>query len=197
MNDEKSRLREEMLKKRKGISTANRVILSATILERLFGLEEVQRAGCVAFYASYGSEVETQGMMAHGLVHGKRISVPKVQSDRTLIFFEIDHPVRDLRPGWKGIPEPHSDSLRRVEPANIDLLVVPGIAYDEEGNRLGQGAGFYDRLLAKLAGEIPVVALAFDLQIISKVPAMARDVQVDIIVTEKRVIDCRRKTGNG
>ena len=72
----------------------------------------------------------------------------------------------------------------------MDLLIVPGIAYDREGNRMGQGVGFYDRFLEGVAGKIPIIAVAFELQIVPEVPVSSNDVGVNIIVTEKQVIKC-------
>jgi 5-formyltetrahydrofolate cyclo-ligase len=193
MIDKKRRLREEVLKKRGAISTANRVLHSATILERIFGLKEMESARWVAFYASYGSEVETTGMMAHALAHGKRIAVPKVDGERGMKFSELTHPVRELRPGYRNIPEPRPEFFRPVEVSTMNLLIVPGIAYDEAGNRLGQGAGFYDRLLGELAGRIPIIAPAFEAQVVPEVPVGPGDHKVDTLVTEKRVIECKKR----
>ena len=192
MIDEKRQLRTEVLKKRNTLPLPNRVLHSATILQRLFELEEIKSAHWIKFYASYGSEVETYGMMAHALSHGKRVAVPKVEGDDRLVFSEVLHPVRDLAPGWKGIPEPKAEALRPVKFEELNLIVIPGIAYDERGNRVGQGLGFYDRLLRKNSSRIPVVAVAFELQIVPEVPVSPHDIHVDLIVTEKRVIECRK-----
>lgn len=193
MIDKKKELREEILKKRVAIPAANRALHSATILERLFGLEAMETARWVAFYAAYGSEVETSGMMAHAIAHGKRIVVPKVNDEKGMIFSEVRHPVKDLEKGYRGIPEPHGDAVRPVDVNEMDVLIVPGIAYDTAGNRLGQGAGFYDRLLGGLKKRPVVVGPAFEAQVVPEVPAGPDDHPVDIIVTEKRVIDCRNK----
>jgi 5-formyltetrahydrofolate cyclo-ligase len=190
MIEEKQRLRAEVRKKRSAIPHPNRVLKSATILERLFELDAMRSARWVKFYVSHGSEVETQGMIAHALAHGKRVAVPKVEGEDRLILSELLHPVRELSPGWRGILEPKPDCLRPVEIKEMDLLVVPGIAYDEQGHRIGQGVGFYDRFLTPAAGRIPIAALAFELQIVPEVPVEINDVRMDWIVTEKRVIKC-------
>jgi 5-formyltetrahydrofolate cyclo-ligase len=191
MIEEKQRLRAEVRKKRSAIPLPNRVLKSATILERLFELNEMRSARWVKFYVSHGSEVETEGMIAHALVHGKRVAVPKVEGENRLMLSELLHPVRELSPGWKGIKEPKPDCLRLVGIEEMNLLVVPGIAYDEQGNRIGQGVGFYDRFLVQAVGRIPIVALAFELQIVPEVPVEPNDVRMDFIVTEKRIIKCK------
>lgn len=193
MIDEKRRLRRQMQKKRDALPAANRVIHSATILQRLFELAAMRSARWVKFYVSYGSEVETPGMIAHALAHGKQVAVPKVEGKDRLILSELLNPVRELSPGWRGIPEPKPEFVRPVELEEMNLLVVPGVAFDEKGNRLGQGAGYYDRLLASVSDRISIVALAFELQVIPQIPTSPNDVRMNLIVTEKRVIECVRR----
>jgi len=191
INDEKQRIRREVLARRNRLTTAQRVIRSADILQKLFELEVARSAAWIHFYVSSGSEVETTGMIAHALSRGKRVSVPKMEREtKRLVLSEIKDPVRDLSPGPKGIPEPTPESFRAVDAGAMELFVIPGVAFDERGNRLGQGAGYYDRMLAGLDGRIPIVGLAFEIQIVDKVPAEAHDVRVNRIVTDKRVIDC-------
>ena len=187
---EKRRIRKEMRERRECLSPANRVIHSATILQRLFELEVMRQALWVKFYVSYGSEVETSGMIAHALSHGKKVAVPKVIQKKELLLSEIRHPVRDLAPGWRGIPEPRHECLRPVDLGRMDLLVVPGIAFDINGNRLGQGGGIYDRVLKSAKGKVPMIALAFELQVVKEIPVHAEDIQVDLIITEKQTISC-------
>ncbi len=194
MDDEKRRLRKELLARRDKITTAQRVIRSADILERLFALEAMRAASWVNFYVSYGSEVETTGMIAHALVRGKRVAVPKMDpAEKRLLLSELKDPVRDLSPAPLGIPEPKPEAFRPVEAVGMDLIVTPGVAFDETGRRLGRGGGYYDRYLSDLSGKIPVVALAFELQMVPEVPEGARDIRVDWIITEKRVIKCREE----
>ena len=190
---EKRRLRKEMIESRRRLSPANRVIHSATILQRLFELEVMRGALWVQFYVSYRSEVETSGMIAHALSHGKKVAVPKVIPKKGLLLSEIQHPVHDLAPGWRGIPEPREGCIRPVDVGEMDVLVIPGIAFDMNGNRLGQGAGIYDRVLKSVKGVVPIIALAFELQIVKEIPVQAEDIQVDFIITEKQTISCREE----
>jgi 5-formyltetrahydrofolate cyclo-ligase len=110
--------------------------------------------------------------------------LPKVKGNG-LELFEIREFERDVSPGAWGIPEPHEHN--RVALDAVDLLIVPGLAFDDRGNRLGYGAGFYDRLLASCSK--PTVALAFEGQIVSEVPAGNHDIRIKKIVTETRVIE--------
>jgi len=135
------------------------------------------------FFASFRTEVDTLPMIRHSLALGKRTILPKVK-DKELRLFEIRDVDKDIAPGVWGIPEP-----REVLPVTIDdvdFMIVPGLAFDLNGNRLGYGAGFYDRILPLFKKE--TAALAFEIQIVSEVPISALDIPVKKIVTEKRII---------
>ena len=157
---------------------------SGEIEKRLFSLPEFQSARVIMFFASFRSEVETGPMIRRALYNGKRVILPKV-AGRELALYEIGDFDKDVVPGAWGIPEPRETVPAKLE--DIDLIVVPGAAFDEQGNRLGYGAGFYDKLLQGL--DKSTVALAFELQIVPRVPADPHDVPVKKIVTEKRVIE--------
>ena len=189
---EKQFLRKEMLARRGKLTTAQRVIRSADILQRLFELEPMRSASWVHFYVSYGSEVETTGMIANAIRSGKQVTVPKMDPIvNRLVLSELKDPVRELAPNDQGIPEPLPEAFRPVEPDRMDIMIVPGVGFDERGHRLGQGAGYYDRLLAAVSGKITIVGLAFDPQIVPDSPVGEHDVGVNWVITEKRVIECR------
>jgi 5-formyltetrahydrofolate cyclo-ligase len=160
-----------------------RAAKSRQIGERLFALPEFETAHAVMFFASFRSEVETGPMIRRALALGKRVILPKVK-DRELELFEIINFDKDVSPGAWGIPEPNESEPARL--SDIDVIVVPGAAFDERGNRLGYGAGFYDKLLLQF--KKPTIAVAFEQQIVSEVPADPHDVPIAKIVTEKRVI---------
>ncbi len=186
---DKPRWRAQALERRRMLATAKRVLLSADILGRLFALPEMAAAHWVHFYVSTGSEVETRGMIAHALMQKKRVTVPRVDvAGGRLELFEIESTVRDLVPGFHGILEPRGDGRAPVAATQMELLVVPGVAYDAAGNRIGRGGGYYDRLLMELRDRVPIVAPAFECQIVERLPAEDHDQPVEIIVTEKRVI---------
>ncbi len=122
-------------------------------------------------------------MIREALASGKRVILPKVAGNE-LSLFEIRDFDKDISPGSWNIPEPHEMSPARI--TEVDLIVVPGAAFDEHGNRIGYGAGFYDKLLADW--KKPAIALAFELQIVSTVPSTDHDIPIKKIVTEKRVM---------
>ncbi len=128
-------------------------------------------------------------MIRAALQAGTRVILPKVNG-RELELYEIADFGRDVAPGAWDIPEPCAGS--RVEVGVTDLVLVPGAAFDERGNRIGYGAGFYDKLLSRYKGM--TIALAFELQIVPAVPADIHDVPVRKIVTEKRIIETNARS---
>jgi len=180
-------LRKQVLSARDRLSPKEKTTKSREIEERLFSLPEFISAHVIMFFASFRSEVETGRMIRRALHFGKRVVLPKVKGDE-LALYEINDFDNDVAPGAWGIPEPKTFMPAAL--ADIDLMVIPGTAFDMQGNRLGYGAGFYDKLLAAFGK--PTVALAFEAQIVYEVPADKHDVPVQKIVTEKRLITAQK-----
>ena len=127
-------------------------------------------------------------MIRRALAEGKRVVLPRVKG-KELELLEIENFDRDAAPGAWGILEPEGGKPAQLK--DIGLIIMPGAAFDDRGNRIGYGAGFYDKLLPLYTGR--TVALAFELQIVSTVPAASHDIPVHKIVTEKRVIDAHNR----
>jgi len=176
-------LRKQVAEARDSLSLKARESKSSEIEERLFLLREFKSAAAIMFFASFRSEVETLPMIRHSLAVGKRIILPKVNGE-DLRLFEIHDVDKDLSQGTWGIPEPRE--IYPVTILDVDFMIVPGVAFDLNGNRLGYGAGYYDRILPLYKKE--TVALAFEIQIVPEVPISALDIPVKKIVTEKRTI---------
>ena len=185
----KDKLRKKILDARFALTPDVRRAKSREIEQRLFNLPEFKSAALVMFYASFQSEVETHGMIRRALAEGKRVVLPRVKG-KELELLEIGNFDGDVSPGAWGIPEP--DQGKPVDIKDIGLIVVPGAVFDERGNRVGYGAGFYDKLLPHYRGM--TAALAFELQVEPQVPADAHDVPVKKIVTEKRIIEANSKS---
>lgn len=179
----KTEIRKQALASRDGLSSAERKIKSREIEAKLFSLPEFRNAHAVMLFASFRSEVDTVPMIRRALSEGKRVILPKVHG-KALALFEIKDFDQDVAPGAWGIPEPRESAPVKLD--ELDVIIVPGAAFDQQGNRLGYGAGFYDKLLS--AFNKPTVAVAFDVQIVSAVPVAAHDVPIKKIITEKRVI---------
>jgi 5-formyltetrahydrofolate cyclo-ligase len=166
---------------------------SEIICTRLAALPEYLAAETVMGYVHFRSEVRTRGFLAAALLAGKRIVVPYCDEDRLGLF--LLKSMDELAPSPWGIPEPkpalRSLADRRVDASALDLVVVPGVAFDRRGGRLGHGKGYYDKLLVRVRPEAPLVALAFECQLAHEVPALPHDVPMDKVITEKAVYQGR------
>ena len=181
---EKTRLRREILARRD--AEHDRPRRSRAIVERILNLPEYEVATLVSAFIGVGAEVDTFPLIETALARGKRVAVPWVDG-RVLRLFDLAN-VGELAPAPFGLLEPppdlRADASREVRPAEVDLFVVPGVAFDLEGGRLGHGRGYYDGLLAQARGRVPFIAAAFDCQLVERVPMTPRDVPVNAIATE-------------
>ncbi len=189
VGEKKAEIRKIMKEKRDGLLKKKRKSLSSLIGKRVFDLKIYKAASSVMFYAAHRSEVETSQMIKKALESGKQVCVPKVSSKKPKEMFavQIQSFGNDLEPGNYGIFEPKQDCGKIVSKKSIDLVIVPALAYDRLGNRLGYGKGYYDRWLKDLPKK-KMIGLAFDFQILESVPRTSKDVPVNLIVTEKRVV---------
>ena len=188
--DEKSRIRRDILKKRDSLDPGTRRSRDLLIKENFLSLSEFQCSPVILSFASFRSEVSTVPIIEEALRLGKSVLLPVVNaSTRELRLFEIID-LNELSAGYMGIPEPDVSAERERDINDTALVVLPGAAFDTEGRRLGYGGGYYDKLLSRLRRSIPLIALAYEDQIVDALPAEAHDVLVTIIVTDKRVIRC-------
>ncbi len=188
----KKELRKSIIKRRDQLSSEEIKAKSSSIAAKLYNLPAYREAGTLMFFITFGSEVNTRPMVEDTIKRGKVALAPKpVPKTREMIPSKIIDWDNDLVPGAYDIPEPKEEALRPFNPESIDLLIVPGVAFDQKGNRLGYGGGYYDRFFSLLGSHTPLVALVFDLQIVPGVPVDEWDRPVDVIITEKRVIENR------
>ncbi len=185
----KNALRKEIYALRDSLTPEEIAVKSRAVAGQLEELPFYREAATIMFFLSFRSEVDTRGMVEENLAKGKRVLVPKsLPKERVLVPSQLLDLEKDLALGYYDIPEPRAEALRPVEPAEIDLLIVPGVAFDLQGNRRGYGGGYYDRFFERLRPEVPLVAIAFELQIVSRVPIEPWDRRMDWVVTEKRAI---------
>ncbi|WP_417915474.1 5-formyltetrahydrofolate cyclo-ligase [Candidatus Electronema sp. JM] len=189
-------LRRAMLAAREQIAPASRAEKSRRIYSLLLAQPEVTAAAHVFVYVHFRSEVETLPLLEHFLAAGKTVSVPlTLRKEKRLLAVRITEPDSQLAPGCFGILEPTAAQAEQaaVNPAEIDLAVVPGSVFDRLGGRLGYGGGYYDRFLNQDAPQALRAALAYELQLADHaVPLEAHDQLMDILVTEEQCYDCRR-----
>jgi len=148
----------------------------------LHELVEARSVKRIGLYAALGSELDLRTFAEECQSAGLTLAWPRVSGPAELAFHVLEGP-DGLIPGWRGILEPPSDAPC-VELTELDLLLVPGVCFDRSGARLGQGGGFYDRLLAGDAG-VHTVGVAFEVQVVDAVPTGPRDVPVKGLVTER------------
>jgi len=163
---------------------------SHQIFLNLLKSEEYINFPNIMFYVATRSEVQTEEMIKTSIKMGKNIFVPVILTDcidlapSRLIDFD-----RELEKGKKGIFEPKQEYRRLFPPEDLDLIILPGIAFDPFGNRIGRGLGYYDNFLKKVSPSTKLIALAFEMQIVKKIPTNTNDIPVHKIITEKRIIN--------
>lgn len=188
--EDKARIRRDTLAKRDSIALYVRKEKDALIQQQLLSVPEFINAKVVLFFVSFRSEVSTPALIEEALRLGKKVILPRVDREqRKLRLYEVKG-MHELRPGFMGIPEPDVSGERERDINDADFVVMPGAAFDRSGNRLGYGAGYYDSLLVSLRRKIPLVALAYEEQIVESLPSEPHDIPVDLVVTDKRLIRC-------
>jgi 5-formyltetrahydrofolate cyclo-ligase len=161
---------------------------SGAIARRIAQMPEFARARVLMVTLPFRSEWDATLLARAALAAGRIVAAPRVDPvARMLRVLRIVDLARDVEPGYRGIPEPRA-ACPPIPLAEIDWILVPGLAFDTSGRRLGYGGGFYDRLLPLLPRAAPRVAGAFELQVVAAVPASPHDVAVDWIVTEQRTL---------
>ena len=188
--ERKKAIREQARKNR--VAQPDKDEVSRRICAAFMALPEYAAAKTVMFYVDAASEVRTRHTLPEALAGGKRIVVPYciVETNELELFLLED--MSELVEGAYKILEPKAElrglPAKTVTPADLDLVMVPGTAFDLRGGRMGQGKGYYDRLLANARPDAALVGIAFDGQIFDEIPVAAHDVFMDKVLTEKRVI---------
>ncbi|MCX6770430.1 MAG: phosphoribosylglycinamide formyltransferase [Candidatus Micrarchaeota archaeon] len=191
----KDGLRREMIAKREAHHSSGGHVNCIGIMDRFLHLPEFDSARCVLLYASRKGEVHTDGIILSALSLGKKVALPvSMKEEHALELYEIKS-MEELSEGAFGIMEPARSQERRVQPEEVELVVVPGVSFDRRGHRLGYGMGYYDSLLKKVKG--CKVGLAYDMQIVEHVPDEPHDVAVDMVVTQSETMVCRKLEAAG
>ena len=165
--------------------------VSEKITSRVMGLPEYDAAQCVMWYVDVRDEARTRHALPAALNSGKRIVIPYCV-DGELELFHLES-MDELEQGMYKILEPRSDlrevSQKRIDVSELDLILVPGVAFDHRGGRTGHGKGYYDKLLENAKPETPLVSLAFECQMFDEIPMQDHDIFMDKVVTETTVYD--------
>ena len=186
-NDKKA-LRKEILTKRSILDAVEKEEKDRKILDRFYDSNYYREAKNIFIYISYDSEINTKGIINKALMDNKKIYVPRTEFKTRLMDAVEITSLDNLIESEYGILEPSVEEPH-IDPNEIDLIVVPGVAFDRNGGRMGYGAGFYDRYFKKISKDnmkkVIKLALAYDFQILEKIPMNEQDVPVNYIITEK------------
>jgi len=193
--DQKRALRRAMVERRDSLTPSRRAQYSATITMQLLAMAAYQRAKTVMAYMSFGSEFDTSRFMEQVLRDGKNLALPRVDKiNHALVIHQIDN-VSDVEVGVFGIREPRADAPL-IDLSEIDFMLIPGLAFDRTGMRMGYGAGFYDQLLVRIAAvknaqtpQSTRVSAVFATQIVEAVPCTGHDQRIHFIITENEQIE--------
>lgn len=183
-------LRRRVLGRRDRLSARERHLKSGALAARLMGLEPYARARSILFFASFRSEVDTFFLMEEVLAGGRQLALPlTVTREKQLRIYEVQDLEKDLVRGYQGIREPDPQCCQEIDPAVLDLVIVPGSVFDRQGGRMGYGGGYYDRFLANRAPQATRVGICFDLQLVTEVSMAPHDQYVDYVVTESQIAE--------
>jgi 5-formyltetrahydrofolate cyclo-ligase len=191
-DDDKQALRARLVAQRSRVDPATRAALARAAAERLLAVPALASARLVALYAPLGAEIDPSPLRPLLLARGARVVYPRVrENDRRLAFAECS--AADLVPGPFSALEPPAWAPE-PDPSSIGAVVVPAVAFSEDGHRLGRGGGFYDATLAAIP-HAARLGLAFDFQVVASLPREPHDAPMDAVVTELRTLTFRREGG--
>ncbi|MFZ3132398.1 MAG: 5-formyltetrahydrofolate cyclo-ligase [Desulfosporosinus sp.] len=182
----KADVRQACLFRRTSLGEKERKRKSVIIQQKLMDLQEFQLAQTVMLFLNFREEVETTDLAEATIAVKKKLVLPRCAPKGILLPIEVRDLIQDIELGAYGIREPKL-ILGVVEPLEIDLIIVPGSGFDLQGNRLGYGGGYYDRLFMLLNPLIPRVALGFECQVIPQVPVGEHDAKMTMLITENGV----------
>ncbi|HCW53189.1 MAG TPA: 5-formyltetrahydrofolate cyclo-ligase [Clostridium sp.] len=191
ISNNKKQIRREILEIRGNLSLEKKDNYDKIITDKFFESNYYKKADNIFIYISYGSEIDTKYIITRAIKEGKKIYVPRTEfSERLMNAVRINN-FDNLIKSKYGALEPKKDKTF-IDPNDLDLIVVPGVAFDKNGGRIGYGAGFYDRYFKRINDEnksrIMKLVLAYDFQLMDKVPTDKDDVSIDAVMTEKQFI---------
>ncbi|SCJ98257.1 5-formyltetrahydrofolate cyclo-ligase family protein [uncultured Clostridium sp.] len=180
-------IRKEIAELRNNLKLEDKKILDKKVFDLLIKSDFYKKSKRIFIYVSYKNEVDTKEIIYYSLKNGKTIYVPKINiEDKTMKAIRI-HSLNELYVNKYGILEPNIVDKSCSE-LDFDLIIIPGIAFDMKGNRIGYGGGYYDKYLSGLECKIDKVALAYEFQVIDNIVIEKHDIKVDCVITDKQLI---------
>ncbi|HKY64024.1 MAG TPA: 5-formyltetrahydrofolate cyclo-ligase [bacterium] len=187
---EKQRIRRELSARRLGLSPEEAAAAGRSAAEHLLEREEIRAAPAVGIYWAHRGELPTEALFRGLKAAGKKIFLPRIEAKGDRLVFAPFESEGELEPGPFGVLEPRGGAT--LEAGDLPVLVLPGLAFDLAGGRIGWGQGYYDRVLRGYSG--CRLALAYEFQVLAALPREAHDEAIHILVTEARSIEVRRAT---
>jgi 5-formyltetrahydrofolate cyclo-ligase len=189
IQEKKRDIRNQITKILSALSEKDLTENTRKIENRLFEFANFLEAKITLLYIPHNSEVNTREIIKRSFDYHKIVVLPAFNPEKfEMKLFKVDNLDADLIIGERGILEPHPSRCKHISIDFIDIAIIPGIAFDEKGGRIGSGEGYYDRLIPNLPVTTRKVALALESQLVQQVPMGSNDKHVDIIITEERII---------
>ena len=182
----KSDIRKIIQNKRNSLPIWDRKKRSKIIAEKFFGTAYYNNSNNILIFYPFRSEIDVTIIIRQALENKKNIILPRIH-DQELKLFYVDNLKKQLERGAYGIMEPIIGLCRPAKISDIDLVVVPGISFDKNLNRLGYGGGYYDKLLLHIPEGVKKIALCFDIQVVDSIPVSEHDIKVDILITDTKI----------
>jgi len=199
----KQEIRNRLLAARESLLAEDKFLYDKKIHEMLYNTMAYQKCSNLLCYVSFKSEIDTEKIINRALTDGKKVYIPKV-TGKSMQFYRIDS-LNGLIASKFGVPEPgpdndklfsgnNADNKNMPDPAMANLMIMPGLAFDIHGNRIGYGAGYYDRYLQEHKEIIFFkIALAYDFQLLNSIEANEHDMAVDMIITPTKILTVKNQ----
>lgn len=189
---EKEVLRKAMLTKRNQLSQSEVQAKSQQICQQFLLLPSYHSAKTILAYLAIKQEPDSLAIIKNAWQQKKQVLVPLTcPTNKTLLLSRLES-LEELTEGYYSIPEPKHEFFRPVDPLSVDICLLPGVAFDRIGYRLGYGGGYFDRFLPRLRPDCLKIALAYDFQVLDTFPRAQHDLPVDIIITETAIYLCQK-----
>lgn len=192
IQQQKAQIRSQILAHRAQLGESERRLASEQICTHLIAFPAYQQANTILAYLNFGTEFLSELWVKQVLMAGKKLFLPRVNNvTKTLDIYQVSDIDQQLEVGSWGIREPIVEQCFQLEALNeVEFILLPGVGFTKNGDRLGYGGGFYDKLLSRMTTVPPLVAAAFSLQIVDYLPQEKTDKKVTSIITEQSVINC-------
>ena len=187
----KEQIRKEIINKRILMNPQETSAKSQTIFEYLVEMKSFEKSCCIFTYLSFKNEVNTDRIVDFSLKNGKDLYIPLCNTAiKELVVCKMES-WEDLELSRFGILEPKIENIKIGNREDISLAIVPGVVFDKKGNRIGYGAGYYDKFFSSLKKDICKVGICYSFQVMDSITVSSYDVPMDYLVTEKEIIKCK------